>query len=330
MNSADFKVGMIAAFALVSLLLVPFFGQSVIWPAEIFDDAGAGYLIFWRIRLPRCIGAFMAGAGLSLCGLAFQVMFRNPLATPFTLGISSGAAFGASLYLRTGTVIGLAGLAGCMACSLAGCFLAMSLVYGITRARGGLSTSVMLLAGVIANFFFSSLLMFMQYVSDANDTAQIIRWLMGSVSGIDTAGLWQMAIVVFAGFWIFTGMAPELDLLLAGEELAKSRGVDVRRIKLRIFIVASLVVGIIVSSTGPIGFVGMMIPQICRLMLGAGNMRLIPAAFFMGGGFLVVCDLLARTLLAPAELPIGILTSMAGAPFFLWTLLRHENARGYE
>lgn len=200
------------------------------------------------------------------------------------------------------------------------------MVYGITRARGGFSTTVMLLAGVIINFFFSSLVMFVQYISNAHDATQIMRWLMGTLSGIDAARLWEMAVAVCAGLWIFARMGAELDLLLAGEELAASRGVEVEKVKLRIFIAASIVVGVIVSITGPIGFVGMMIPQICRLMLGHGHGLLVPASFFLGGGFLVACDVLARSVMAPAELPIGILTAMTGAPFFLWTLFRGNSA----
>lgn len=321
-----FKIILIFACAVIILLGAPFLGAALISPSAIFDPAGADNLIFWRLRLPRSIGAFLAGSGLSLCGLAFQALFRNPLATPFTLGISSGAALGAATYLRFGATIGFLGMTGSLVSALCGCFFAMLLVYGITRARGGFSTAVMLLAGVIINFFFSSLVMFVQYMSNAHDAVQIMRWLMGTLAGIDAGRLWEMAIVVFGGFWVFSRMSAELDLLMAGEEIAASRGVDVYRVKLGVFIAASVVVGVIVSITGPIGFVGMMIPQICRLMLGYTHALLMPASFFMGGGFLVLCDLLSRTVLAPAELPIGILTAMLGAPFFLWTLFRGNRA----
>lgn len=326
MIRANKRILLIAAGAITCLLVAPFLGATLIAPADIFDAANPGNLIFWRLRLPRAIGSFLAGAGLSLCGLAFQAMFRNPLATPFTLGISSGAALGASAALRLGAVATFLGMASTLIFALGGCFLSMLLVYGITRARGGFSTAVMLLAGVIINFFFSSLVMFVQYMSNAHDAVQIMRWLMGSISGIEASRLWELGLTVCAGLWIFGRLGAELDLLMAGEEIAASRGVDLGKIKLIIFITASIVVGVIVSITGPIGFVGMMIPQICRLMLGYGHNLLIPASFFLGGGFLVICDLLARSVLAPAELPIGILTAMTGAPFFLWTLFRGNNA----
>lgn len=322
MKNMDKKIALIAFCAIFCLLLAPFLGATFISPIDALDHANPENLIFWRLRLPRALGGFLAGAGLAISGLVFQAMFRNPLATPFTLGISSGAAFGASLFLRLGTALGIAAMAGSLVFALAGCLISMLLVYAITRARGGFPTSVMLLAGVIINFFFSSLVMFVQYISNAHDAAQIMRWLMGTLAGMEITRLWELALVVCTALWIFSRMDPELDLLTAGEEIAQSRGVNVYNVKLWIFITGSIVVGTIVSVTGPIGFVGMMVPQICRLWLGYSHGALVPASFFMGGGFLVLCDLLARTILAPAELPIGILTSMLGAPFFLWVLFR--------
>lgn len=308
------------SIAVMTLFLTPFFGMSAISPEEIFDMASPESLIYWHLRLPRTICAFVAGSGLSLSGLVFQAMFRNPLATPFTLGIPSGAALGASVYLRLGVAFTFLGAAGSLVFALSGCLMSMLLVYGITRARGGFSTAVMLLAGVIINFFFSSLVMFVQYWSNAYDAMQIMRWLMGTLAGIEAKQLTELAIIVVAGGFVIMAMAPELDLLTIGDDTAASRGVNVKRARLRCFCVASVMVGSIVSVTGPIGFVGMMAPQICRLWLGYRHKELIPAAFLLGGSFLVLCDLMARTALAPAELPIGIITAMLGAPFFLWTL----------
>jgi iron complex transport system permease protein len=184
----------------------------------------------------------------------------------------------------------------------------------------------MLLAGVIINFFFASLLMFIQYLSDAHDTVRIMHWLMGSLAGLESARLADLSFVTLAGAVLVYGMASELDLITGGEEFAASRGVAVRRAKLQAFAVASLMVCTVVSLTGPIGFVGMMAPHVCRLILGWSHRRLLPAVFFSGGCFLVLCDLLARTLLAPAEMPIGIITALIGGPFFLWTLFRANRA----
>lgn len=312
--------------ALCVVLLTPFFGMSLLSPSNLLDPANSDFIIFWRLRLPRALAAFFAGAGLALSGLVFQAMFRNPLATPFTLGISSGAALGASIYIRLGTALTIAGMTGSLLAALFGCAISATLVYTITRARGGFSTTVMLLAGVIINFFFSSLVMFVQYLSGAYDAMQIMRWLMGTVAGVSHSRILELAIVVAASFWLIWKMSPELDLLTAGEDLAASRGVNVRRTKSRSFIIASILVGTIVSVTGPIGFVGMMTPQICRLWLGYRHYSLVPAAALLGGTFLCLCDLAARTILAPAELPIGIITAMLGAPFFLWILFRANHA----
>lgn len=316
----------LAAVCLLLAALTPFMGMSFISPDALLEPGSPDAEVFWSLRLPRAVAAFLAGAGLSVSGMVFQAMFRNPLATPFTLGVSSGAAFGASLYFRFGVAFSLFGLAGSLCFSLLGCLLSMTLVYVVTRARGGFSTSVMLLAGVIINFFFSSLVMFVQYWSNAQDSLQIVHWLMGSLSGLQAARLADLAFVVVLGAAIIQRMVFELDLLTAGEELAASRGVAVRRTRIIAFVVSSVMVGAVVSLAGPIGFVGMMVPHICRLRFGWSHRLLLPASFLLGGCFLTLCDLMARSILAPAELPIGIITSMIGAPFFLWTLFRSNRS----
>lgn len=324
----------LALFALVCLLMTaaaPFFGMSIISPSAIFQAGHPDAEVFWRLRLPRAVASFFVGGGLALCGMIFQAIFRNPLATPFTLGVSSGASLGAALYFSLGASINILGTAlggmGSLGAALAGSFLSMFLVYSLTRARGGFSTPVMLLAGVIVNFFFSSLVLFTQYISDAYDSLRIMHWLMGSLGGLEPARLADLACIVLAGALVTGFYAGELDLLLAGEELAASRGLKVRRAKLRFFLIASIMVAAIVSLAGPIGFVGMMAPHICRLLLGWTHRRLAFACFFLGGAFLTLCDLLARSLLAPAEMPVGIITAVIGGPFFLWTLFTSNRNR---
>ncbi len=316
------KILILIVVCLLITAAAPFFGLGVISPSAIWEAGNPDADVFWRLRLPRAALAFLAGAGLSMSGMVFQALFRNPLATPFTLGVSSGAALGASVYFWLGAGLSFLGSSGSLGAALLGGLLSMALVYGITRAKGGFSTPVMLLAGVIINFFFSSLVMFIQYLSDSYDSLRIMHWLMGSLAGLETARLADLAFVVVAGAMIVWRMAPELDLLTAGEELAASRGVRVRRAKLQIFLAASIIVGTVVSLAGPIGFVGMMIPHMCRLRLGWAHRLLLPAAFFLGGCFLVLCDLAARLALAPAEIPIGIVTALIGGPFFLWTLFK--------
>jgi iron complex transport system permease protein len=202
----------------------------------------------------------------------------------------------------------------------------MFLVWSITQSRGGFQTAVMLLAGVVINFFFSSLVLFVQYISNANDSLRIMHWLMGSLANLETARLAELAFVVIMGSLMVMSLAPQIDLLTAGEELAASRGVKLKSLKIQIFVVASLVVGTVVSLAGPIGFVGLMVPHACRLMLGWNHRRLTPTVFFVGGAFLCLCDLASRLILAPAELPIGIVTALLGGPFFLWILFRSKSA----
>ncbi len=316
------QIVLLVAVSVVLLLCCPFGGLSVISPLQLLDAGSPDAIVFWRLRLPRTAAAFLAGSGLAVSGMVFQAMFRNPLATPFTLGVSSGAAFGAALYVHLGMGLGILGSTGSLPAALAGAFFSMLLVYWLTRARGGFSTPVMLLAGVIVNFFFSSLVLCLQYLASANDALRILHWLMGSLAVLETARLADLAFVVVAGSLCILRLTPELDLLTAGEELAASRGVALNRSRILAFTVSSAMVGAIVSLTGPIGFVGMMIPHICRLWLGAAHRPLLPASFFLGGSFLVLCDLFARIALAPAEMPIGIITSLIGGPFFLWTLFR--------
>ena len=316
------SIVVLIAVCLLLTAVTPFLGMQAIAPTAIWEAGNPEAEVFWRLRLPRMFAGFLAGAGLSVCGMVFQALFRNPLATPFTLGVSSGAALGASLYFSLGAGLSFFGASGSLLAALAGGLASMLLVYGITRAKGGFSTPVMLLAGVVISFFCSSLVMLIQYLSGAQDALRIMHWLMGSLAGVEIARLADLGFVVLAGSLVILRLAPEIDLLVAGEELAASRGVAVRRAKILLFAVSSIVIGAIVSLAGPIGFVGMMIPHLCRLRLGWNHKRLLPAVFFAGGCFLAGCDLAARLILAPAEIPIGIVTALIGGPFFLWILFR--------
>ncbi|MDR1050109.1 MAG: iron ABC transporter permease [Deltaproteobacteria bacterium] len=325
--SFPLRVGILIFLSLLAAAACPFFGLTFIPPESIFIPDHPDSLVFWRLRLPRTAAAFFAGAGLSLGGLVFQALFRNPLATPFTLGVSSGASLGASVYFWLGGVaLVKTGSLGPLFSSLAGAAVSVFLVWSITSSRGGLQTAVMLLAGVVVNFFFSSLVLFVQYLSDAHDSLRIMHWLMGSLAGVETARLAELAfVVVMGGVFVFL-LSPQMDLLTAGEELAASRGVRLKTLKLSIFVSASVMVGTVVSLAGPIGFVGLMVPHACRLFLGWNHRRLAPAVFFAGGAFLALCDLASRLVLAPAEVPIGIVTALLGGPFFLWILFRTNSA----
>jgi iron complex transport system permease protein len=292
---------------------------STLWQPA--DDAATR--IFWQFRLPRVVMAFLAGAGLAAGGLAFQAVFRNPLAEPFTLGVASGAALGASAYIRLGLPFSLLWISGDSWFAFAGALLAVVLVYGMTRTRQGFSTATMLLAGVAVSFCFSSFILFLQYWSDFTQSFLLLRWVMGGLHAL--VGFDEVLTVlplVGVGIGIVLYLTHELNLVTTGEELAMSRGVSVNRTKVLLFVAVSLMVGGIVSVCGPIGFVGLIVPHMSRALVGPDHRYLTPAALLSGAILLCLCDTLARTIMFPTELPVGILTSLLGGPFFLWLLLR--------
>ncbi len=322
MSSRDAWLALLGVLAAAIVLLTPMLGLDFIplhalWTAAGGMDAD----ILGRIRIPRTLTAFCVGGALALSGAAFQSMFRNPLATPFTLGIASGAALGSAVYIRLGLVFSLLGLSGTTIAAFTGSLLAVGLVYGLTRFRRGFSTATLLLAGVAVSFFFSSLIVLIQYLSGTAHSYRIMRWMMGSVETVGYDALRSMLPFVAAGavslFWSWR----ELNLLALGDELAASRGVDVNRVKQLIFFAGSLMVSGVVAVCGPIGFVGMMAPHACRILIGPDHRWLLPGALLAGGIFLVVCDILARTLAAPLEIPVGVITALLGGPFFLWVML---------
>ncbi|UCG39746.1 MAG: iron ABC transporter permease [bacterium] len=304
--------------------MLPLVGMKLTPLRAILDPSGSGTeaRIFWMIRVPRVLAGWLAGAALAAAGMAYQALFRNSLATPFTLGVASGAALGAALSIRFGLYLSVAGFSGTPLWAFAGASASILLVYGITRARRGMSTATMLLAGVAVSFFFSSLNLFTQYISDFTHTFRIIRWLMGGVQVAGFRSVLEMAPLVLAGLLITLRLTRELDILATGEEMAAGRGVDVVRTRNMLFFASSLMVGGVVAVCGPIGFVGLMIPHICRLLVGPGHRVLAPASILAGGSFLALCDTFARTIIAPAEIPVGVITALLGGPFFLALLIR--------
>jgi len=321
-----FGILLLAAAAAVTLLASPLIGVEPIPLVTLLDPRGTepAAVILWQIRLPRVLAAFVAGAGLAAGGAAFQAVFRNPLATPYTLGVASGAACGVALVSRFGIGLAAAHLPLNTLAALAGAFVAVATVWSLTRLRPQASSTVLLLAGVAMTFLFSSLILFLQYTSSLGSSYRIVRWLMGGLAAVDLTALGHMLPFVLAGLVALAWNVRELDLLATGSDLAASRGVDVVRTRDVIFFATSLMVGGIVAACGPIGFVGMMAPHICRLLVGAEHRRLLPASMLFGGAFLAACDTVARLVISPAELPVGVITSFLGAPFFLWLLLRRS------
>jgi len=312
--------------SLAVLLTMPLIGMRLTPLKAVLGLSGSGIEreIFWDIRLPRVLSAWLAGAGLAAAGMAFQALFRNTLATPFTLGVASGAALGAALSIRFGLVLSVAGISSTPLWAFAGALFSIFLVYGLTKIVRGMDTATMLLAGVAVSFFFSSLNLFTQYISDFTHTFRIIRWLMGGIQAAGYRSVLEMLPFVLGGVIVTLCLTRELDIITTGEEMAAGRGVNVEATRNLLFFGASLMVGGVVAVCGPIGFVGLMIPHICRLLVGPGHRILAPASILAGGSFLAVCDTFARTIIAPAEIPVGVITALLGGPFFLALLIRSQ------
>ena len=301
---------------IAALLLFPMIGITDV----LHDPMGREILL--KFRIPRVLTAFLAGIALASSGMIFQALFRNPLATPFTLGVSGGAALGAALWMRFGTSLLLFGISGTSIAGFIGALGAVALVYGLARIKSGFSSATLLLAGVAVNLFFSSLILLMQYFSDPGETFRMIRWLMGGFSVVGFTTPVNLTVFTLIGLLIAALLTREMNLLLTGEELAGARGVNVEHTKKLLFLSASLMTGAAVAFCGPVAFVGLMVPHICRQLFGSDHRKLFPAVILFGGAFMVICDGLARTLIAPVEMPAGLITSLLGGPFFIWLLLR--------
>ena len=281
-------------------------------------------VIFWQIRVPRTLLAFLAGVGLSLGGVVFQAMFRNPLATPFTLGVAGGASFGVALWVQLGLTFSLLGVGGVSLAAMAGAIFSMLLLYSLVKISGRISPMTMLLGGVAISFFFSSLIMLLQYLMDLGDSFRLIHWLMGDIGRANLDAVFQLLPFVVSGALIIMYLRRELDLLSISDEIAMSRGVNVERVRLVLFFAVSLMVAGVITVCGPIGFVGIMAPHICRLLFGANHRILVPTSLIFGGVFLTCCDTIARTISTSSEVPVGIITALLGGPFFLWLLFKKE------
>ncbi|NIS67414.1 MAG: iron chelate uptake ABC transporter family permease subunit, partial [Proteobacteria bacterium] len=273
--------------------------------------------IILSIRLPRILLAAVVGGALSVAGSIFQALLRNPLADPYILGVSSGSAVGAVLAMMLGLAATSLGLP---LASFLGAIGTVLIVFNVGRMGRRVHTNTLLLAGVIINAFFGAVLMFLISISKTEALHSIIFWLMGDFSFADYRGLTLASPYVLTGVLLAYFLARRLNLIVAGEEEASQLGVDVERVKKYAYALASLITAAAVSVCGLIGFVGLMIPHMIRLILGSDHRLLIPAAALWGAGFLVICDTLARSILAPMELPVGVVTAAFGAPFFIYLL----------
>jgi iron complex transport system permease protein len=273
-----------------------------------------------QLRLPRVLAATLAGGALAVAGVAFQALTRNPLAEPSILGVSSGAAFGVVLAQIFGLGLSALEALGVATFAFAGALLAAAVVYAIAVVPGGLSIQTLLLGGVIVGIFFTAAITVLISIVDFNRLGGVVHWLLGNLAPLPAGALALFTVLSLGGFWLVLRHARELNLLALGEEAALQLGVDAERLKRRIFVAAALLTGTVVAFTGPIGFVGLVVPHALRGVLGQDNRVLVPTALMAGGIFLLAADTLARNVVAPAELSVGVITSFCGAPFFVYLL----------
>ena len=279
--------------------------------------------IVWEFRMPRALLALLVGAGLSVVGAVLQAVVRNPLADPFLLGISSGGALGAVLVLVYGAAA--TGGLGLSAAAFAGSLAATGLVYVLAQRAGRITPGRLLLSGVAMAYLFQALFSYvLQQARTGQAAQQVLFWLLGSLAAARWEDLAVPAVALGLGLAVLLVRWRPLNALVAGEETATSLGVHVTWFRAELFTVTSLLVGVLVALTGAIAFVGLIVPHVARLLVGADHRRVLPVSALIGAAFLQLVDLAARTLKAPVELPLSIVTALFGVPFFLWLLRRRS------
>ncbi len=315
-----------AIYLLLAAVLAASIGASV-----LAGTCGVPFGLAWReLSAPRLAMGMLAGAGLSMAGAMFQSLFRNPLASPYTLGISSGASLGAALAITWSTTGLIYDVPIVSLCAFFGAIVCVGVVYAIAHWRQATaSTATLLLAGVSIGFVCSALIVLVMFLSEVRDADRILRWMMGSLEIVGFDAVYEtLAIVVLAagiGFYLNR----ELDLLMLGEVVAQSRGVHVVRTRRWLYLSASLLTAAIVAYCGPIGFVGLLVPHAVRYLLGSSHHHVLPGCALAGAAFLPLCDMLARNAMywiegQSRQLPVGVLTNLLGGLFFLYLLLRRR------
>ena len=315
-------ISAVAIFTLALIAVLPFFGYVKMPFSEIFTESAASG-IFWNIRVPRTLGAFVCGATLALCGMVFQSMFRNDLATPYTLGVSSGAALGAVSAIKL--VSGFAPfLPLTQIASFATALITVLFIYSAGRLKKRFDTGFLLLAGVAVNFICSGLILFIQYLANGSESAMMIHWMMGSFdfTGFSTVlkVLPAFATMIAVSFFFHR----ELDLMRIDSDIAATRGVNTDFAGTILLFTVSFAVALVVSQVGPIGFVGMVAPHIAGKIAGKKHLTLAFTSLFVGGALLMLSDAVSRTVSAPSESPAGVVTSLLGGPFFLFILIKSK------
>lgn len=300
--------------------------QSLDFSKALSDEATQ--TVLFKLRLPRVLMAAIVGASLALVGASLQALFRNPLAEPLTLGVSGGAALGASIALGLGLGASILGVPLVFVAAFGGALISVVIVYRIaraSRARSSVMPGTLLLAGVIVNIIAASGVIIVQYLADYTRALQILRWTIGSLDIVGFGLLLQMMLFLAPGWLMLLYVARDLHLLAIDEETAASLGVNVRKVERGVYLASSLIVGTCVAVGGTIGFVGLIVPHGVRLLFGEDVRRLLPLSMIAGAAFLMLADTFARTAFGTGELPVGAITALAGGPVFLWLLKRGRN-----
>jgi iron complex transport system permease protein len=304
--------------ALTLITLAPFFGQIPIELHNLTNPTTVDHKLFWDIRLPRVIVAFFAGAILALGGLIFQSLFKNPMSTPYTLGVASGSTLGVAFAIVFGfsSLLSLFGFLGAL--------LTVFILFALTLKLKSYESNALLLVGIALSFFYNAALMILFYLSDESQSFEIIRFTMGSVDVVGLENTLPITLASLGLLFLTFFYKKELKLLLTSNHYAYLKGIEVKKVNTILLVAVSIAVGVCVSITGPIGFVGLIIPHIIKIIYKKSAEQLMLPIFFYGGFFLVVSDLIARNLGSSSDIPIGILTAFLGGPFFIYLIMRKK------
>ncbi len=296
--------------------------QTIEWSQLQRDEISR--TIFFRLRAPRVVLGLLVGGSLAGVGAALQALFRNPLASPFTLGVSGGGALGASVAIALGFGASIAGIPLVFIFAFAGSIAFVAIVYRLASAGTVVMPGALLLAGVVLNLIAGAGVLMIQFVTDYTRALQILRWMVGSLDVIGMDLVWRMLIFLVPGMVLLLATTRDLHLIAMDEESAAALGVNVRRVERTVYAASSLVVGVTVAVAGPIGFVGLIVPHAVRVLFGEDLRIVIPCSILLGAAFLVLADAFARSLLGASELPVGAVTALIGGPLFLILLSRRR------
>lgn len=302
---------------------IPFIGSLV----DVSDISNTQSIIIYIIRAPRVLAALLVGMGLAGAGVVFQGVLRNPLAEPYVLGVSSGAAFGATLVIVLGINFTIIGLTSVSIGAFIGALVTMVVVYNIARLGMKSSSTTLLLSGIAVSFLLSSLVS-MMIALNRDQVERILFWTMGSLSAAKMSQVQVIYIPIILSVLVFMFFSRELNVLLLGEDSATSMGIDVVVIRKILLVAATIATAFSVSISGIIGFVGLIVPHSMRIIVGPNHKYLLPASILSGSIFLIISDTIARTIIAPGQMPLGVITAVIGAPYFIY-LLSSSNKRKY-